>query len=274
MKDQKKQVFNILNILVIMGSPHRGTTYRACEELRHCIEQEIPVEFEYLWLMDVNLLSCKGCGLCFTRGEKSCPNLDESHLIEQKMQQADAIIFASPVYALNVTGQMKVFIDRFSYNFHRPQFFDKKAFILTTTAILGHKDVLKYLEMVAGLWGFEIAGKMGLVTPDPLPDYRKDENQKVIKKSAKKFISAFRQERRKSPSLKDVIIFHGQRGSFRQLKDISPFDYHYWKDNGWFEDGINYFIDIPVNPLYHAIGMIVEWFSARQVQKDLRENPG
>lgn len=261
-------------ILVIMGSPHKGTTYRACEELRQSIEQEISVEFEYLWLHHANLHPCSGCCLCFTRGEESCPYHDDAIQIKEKMESADAVIFASPVYALNVSGQMKVFIDRLSYNFHRPRFFDKKAVILTTTAVLGHKDVLKYMEMVAKFWGFEIAGKLGLVTPDPLPSYRKEKNHKIIEKIAKKFIVSLRSNHRKSPSLKDIIIFHGQRGSFKQLKLISPCDFHYWNDKRWFENEVHYFFDVPVNPLYHGIGLIVEWLSERQIKKDIMENPG
>jgi len=77
------------------------------------------------------------------------------------MHEADAVVFATPVYGLNVTGQMKVFVDRFSYIFHRPRFFDKKAFILTTAGIMGNTEVQKYLTTVARIWGFEIAGTPG-----------------------------------------------------------------------------------------------------------------
>lgn len=263
-----------MHFLVIMGSPHKGTTYRACEELRHSIGQKISIDFEYIWLNNANLHPCSGCCLCFTRGEDSCPYHDDAIQIKEKMEIADAIIFASPVYALNVSGQMKVFIDRFSYNFHRPCFFHKKAIILTTTAVLGHKEVLKYLELVARIWGFEITGKVGLITPDPLPTYRKEKNQKIIEKTTKNFLISLKREYQKSPTLKDIIIFHGQRASFKQLKNISPFDYHYWKEKEWFDNGTKYYTDVPVNPFYHGIGLLIEWITTRRVQKDLLEDKG
>jgi NAD(P)H-dependent FMN reductase len=238
------------------------------------MQQHIPAEFEYLWLKDADLLPCKGCLSCFTNGEDKCPNRDDAPLIMQKMQEADAVIFASPVYGMNVSGQMKTFIDRFSYVFHRPRFFDKKAFLLVTTGIIGHEDVLKYLDTVARIWGFEAAGRVGLVTAAPLPRHQIEENQRAIGKAAGEFASALQRPGRKRPGLYDVMIFHGQRAAFSQLEKISPADYHYWKGNGWLDRTARYFVDVPVNPLYHAIGTVVEWITARQIRKDMQQEPG
>jgi multimeric flavodoxin WrbA len=48
------------------------------------------------------------------------------------MHAADGVIFATPVYVMNVSALMKTFIDHFSYIYHRPRFFDKKALLLST----------------------------------------------------------------------------------------------------------------------------------------------
>lgn len=265
MEGQKK-------ILVVMGSPHKGNTFRECENLRDLLNKEIPVEFDYLWLKDVNLLPCRGCLLCFSHGEESCPNHDDAPLIEQKMKEADGVIFATPVYGMNVTGQMKIFIDRFCYIFHRPRFFEKKALLLATTGALGQTEVLKYLDLVARIWGFEIAGAVGLVTPIPLPSYHAEKNQTAIAKGVKQFASSLKRPVRKSPGIRDVILFHGQRAAFSQIEELSPADYQYWKDKGWFEKGAKYFIDVPVNPVFHGIGLCIEWFVKRKVRKEYLVN--
>lgn len=174
---------------------------------------------------------------------------------------------------MNVTSQMKIFIDRFCYIFHRPEFFDKKALLLTTTGALGHKDVLKYLDIVARVWGFEISVKVGLVTPNPLPGHMRERNKKALVKAAREFTTALRRSKRKSPGMTDVIIFHGGRAAFSQLERLSPADHQYWEERGWLDRKVKYFVDIPVNPLYHAIGMIVEWVSAKQIRKDLIPGP-
>lgn len=261
-------------ILVIMGSPRKGNTFRACEEIRRIMEQELTLEFEYLWLHDANLLPCKGCLICFTGGEGRCPNRDDTPHIAQKMHDADGVIFATPVYGLNVTGQMKTFIDRFSHCFHRPRFFGKKALLLATTGIIGYEDVLKYLDTVARLWGFSVAGRAGLLTAEPVPRRLAEKNNHEIARAARDFIFALQQPGEIRPGLYDVIVFHGQRGAFSQLAEISPADYQYWKERGWLDRGTRYFVDVPVNPLYHAAGVVIEWISARQVRKDLQQDPG
>ena len=256
-------------ILVIMGSPRKGNTYRACDELRGALEKELAVEFEYLWLTDAALLPCRGCGACFVNGEDRCPIRDDAALIVQKMQNADGVVFASPVYGMNVTGQMKSFIDRLSFNFHRPQFFEKKALLLATAGMLGHGVVLKYPGMVARQWGFEVAGSAGIVTPDPLPPHRASKNREVITRAAAEFAGALRRPARRSPGLRDVVMFHGQRAAFSQMESVFPADHRFWTEKGWFGRDARYFVDVPVNPLYHAIGKAVGWLSTRQMRKDL-----
>jgi len=263
-----------MKILVIIGSPRKGNTFRACEDLCEVMTREIPVEFEYLWLKDANLLPCKGCLTCFSQGEERCPNHDDAPIIAQKLNDADGVIFATPVYGLNVTGQMKTFIDRFSYCFHRPRFFDKKALLLVTAGVLGNEDVLKYLDTVARLWGFSVAGKAGLLTAEPVSHSLAIKNHEEIARAARDFVSSLQRPERVRLGLYDVIVFHGQRGAFLQLAEVSPADYRYWKEKGWLDTGAKYFTDVPVNPLYLAVGRVVGWISARQIRKDLEEGPG
>ena len=62
------------------------------------------------------------------------------------MMDADGIIVASPVYAMNVTALLKNFLDHTAYFYHRPEFFTKKALVVVSTAGAGQKDVAKYIE--------------------------------------------------------------------------------------------------------------------------------
>lgn len=258
-----------MKILVIMGSPRKGNTYRACEEFREILQQDCGAEFEYLWLKDVNLQPCRGCLTCFGYGEEKCPNRDDAPAIEQKMREADGVVFASPVYGMNVTGQMKTFIDRFSYIFHRPRFFDKKACVLATTGFIGHNEVTRYLSKVAGIWGFEVAGTAGLITVPIMSHKSAGQNKKILTRAANNFSAALLRKKRKIPGIMEVVIFHAQKAVFSQLEKESPCDYQYWKQQGWLEPGVKYFTDVQVNPLFQAIGIIVERIQMRQVKKGL-----
>ena len=255
-----------------MGSPRKGNTFRACEEFREHLQQLCPVEFEYIWLTDSHIEPCKGCFVCFPLGEEKCPyRFDDIQIIEQKMLDADGVIFTSPVYSMNVSGLMKIFIDRISYIGHRPRFFNQKSFILVTTGVFGARDVIKYLTNITWAWGFEVAGTAGLVTPNStIPRIRAERNTKVLKNAAKVFARALLRNKRKNPGLMDVIFFHWIRGVIFQMETESPADYQYWKGKGWLLPGAQYYVDVQVNPLYLGIGKIVEWITERNVRKDLQ----
>ncbi len=250
-----------MKVLVVMGSPRKGNTYRACTRIEEMMKSYGDCAFEYLMLKDADLAQCTGCFVCFLKGEEHCPRKDDAPAIEQKMRDADAVIFASPVYGMNVSGLMKVFIDRFSYIFHRPRFFEKKALLLSTTGALGQKDVLKYLDLVARIWGFDVVARVGLITPPgDLPDDLRKNNDELLVAAAKKFYDAINYRRHPPPGLMDVFVFNAQRVSFAELKEEAPADYQYWKEHGWLDKGRRYFVDVPVNPAYHALGRIAGWF--------------
>lgn len=53
-----------------------------------------------------------------------------------------------PYTWMHVFCLFKTLVNRFSFIFHQPRFFDKKALPLTTIGALGTKEVLWYLTLV------------------------------------------------------------------------------------------------------------------------------
>ncbi|AKB13521.1 Multimeric flavodoxin WrbA [Methanosarcina thermophila] len=260
-----------MRILVIMGSPRKSNTYRAARKIEEYMQSMDNVEFEYLMLKDANLLQCRGCYVCLAKGEEYCPCKDEAPLIEQKMHAADGVIFASPVYGMNISALMKTFVDRFSYIFHRPRFLDKKALLLSTTGAVGLKEVLDYLKLVAGIWGFEVSQSIGLITPPGMISKKQEqENNRKLEKAALEYYNSF-QKKRRSPGLKDVLIFRAQKASFGKPGYTGSADYAYWKEKGWLNPEAKYYVDVPVNPVYNAIGWISEQMIRRKMEKEIAE---
>ena len=68
-----------------------------------------------------------GATRALSEGENIWYFKDEASLLEQKMKDADGVIFATPVYGFQVSYLMKLFIDRHGYIFHRPRFFRAKS---------------------------------------------------------------------------------------------------------------------------------------------------
>jgi NAD(P)H-dependent FMN reductase len=253
-------------VLVVMGSPRTGNTFQAAERIRELMEAYGPVEFAYLWLRDANLLPCRGCAVCVAKGEEYCPNRDDVPAIVQRMLEADGAILASPVYSWAVSGQLKVLIDRLSYTMHRPRFYDRKALVLVT-GMFATREVVDYLTRVAQFWGFEVAARAGLITPPTVTAAQQQKNERILATATDSFYHSLQPGRRRSPGLRQVLIFHGGRALIDEQKDGTPVDYRYWKEHGWLEPGARYYTDAPVNPVSAAIGLLVEQVMRRRARK-------
>ena len=65
---------------------------------------------EYIRLSDYKIAPCIECNLCYTTGV--CAVEDDYQQILTKMLEADRLIFAMPIFFMNVCAQAKMLIDR------------------------------------------------------------------------------------------------------------------------------------------------------------------
>ncbi len=65
---------------------------------------------EYILLSDYNIAPCIECNACYSRGD--CKIHDDFQQISQKILDADRIVFATPIFFMNVCAQAKMLIDR------------------------------------------------------------------------------------------------------------------------------------------------------------------
>ena len=65
---------------------------------------------EFVSLKDKDIKFCKGCLACQKLGK--CVIKDDANEITEKMKNADVIVWATPVYYYEMSGQMKTMIDR------------------------------------------------------------------------------------------------------------------------------------------------------------------
>ena len=79
-----------------------------------------------------------------TVAEEKCPHAAHVQPVIQAMRGADGLIFATPVYVMDMTAQMKAFLDHTGYFYmvHRPypEMFQKSALVVSTAAGAGTKD--------------------------------------------------------------------------------------------------------------------------------------
>ena len=99
-----------MKILGIVGSPRKGGNTEILVEEALAATREAGAQTEVIHLADKNIAGCDGCGSCFKT--HVCKIQDDMQSIYQQLEEADAIIFGSPVYFGGVTAQAKALIDR------------------------------------------------------------------------------------------------------------------------------------------------------------------
>lgn len=97
-------------VLIISTSPRRnGNSARLAEEFRKGTA-EAGNEVDFISLHDKTISFCKGCFACLETHR--CVIHDDADIIREKMLHADVIVFATPIYYYEMSGQMKTMLDR------------------------------------------------------------------------------------------------------------------------------------------------------------------
>lgn len=153
-----------VKIAVLMGSARKGNTYNVVSHLEAAVRKQMDpdeqIELIYLWPNQYNSKHCVSCYQCFMKGEETCPHSEIIQPVAKHIDAADLVVFATPVFSLQVSADIKNLIDHMSYKFHRSDYAGKKAIVITTTAGGGHKETAAYLESVLRSWGVDKVYKL------------------------------------------------------------------------------------------------------------------
>ncbi len=99
-----------MKALGILASPRKGQVSDNLTDAALNGLKDRGAEVEKVHLYDLDIKPCKGCMSCWEG--KKCAIDDDYTIILDKMDKADVVVFASPVYYCNVTSVAKVFVDR------------------------------------------------------------------------------------------------------------------------------------------------------------------
>ncbi|MBU3146058.1 flavodoxin family protein [Clostridium sp. CF012] len=248
-----------MKIIVLMGSPRKKDSYNVCKLIEAKLMKSSIIELEYIFLKDYVIEDCKGCDMCFKKNESLCPCKDDDlHKIKEKLLNADAIVFASPVYAYQVPAPLKRVIDRLSYLFHRQELIGKPALTVVTSDGGGHKQVSKYLKMTLCGWGCNLVGNINIISPMFFEkkensawgydkSYHKTNTEK-IERFAERFIKITTDNAPHTPTFYDIFMFN----CLRSKTFTSKADYDFWKKRGWLNS--NYFYEVHINLFKRGFG--------------------
>ncbi|MBN1544991.1 flavodoxin family protein [Candidatus Woesearchaeota archaeon] len=115
-----------MKIVAICGSPRKGNT----EQMLNWVLDACRAgggDVELIRLGEIDIKPCEGCcRTCYGTGFP-CVIEDGMEVLLSKMLEADAILLGSPNYFTNISGQLKVFMDRTNPLCKPPLLKDKPA---------------------------------------------------------------------------------------------------------------------------------------------------
>ncbi len=98
------------NVLVISTSLRNGSNSEILAD--HFMEGALESgnKAEKITLKDKSIAFCKGCLACLKTGH--CVIKDDALEIAEKIHDAEVLVFATPIYYYEMSGQMKTLLDR------------------------------------------------------------------------------------------------------------------------------------------------------------------
>jgi NAD(P)H-dependent FMN reductase len=143
---------SLLRVVALNGSPRRtgNTAFAidlACGEL-----ERRGVRCEQILLAAHDVMPCKGHDDCGDIDQ--CPINDDLQGVLDKVWAADALIFATPVYFMSMSGYMKTFLDRTNHRYLSKQWLTPR--VVGLIAVGAHQrpeealvSLRRYIELIS-----------------------------------------------------------------------------------------------------------------------------
>lgn len=232
-----------MKIAVVHGSPRKGNTYLAARKFLAALAKRGEVEASEFFLPKDMPKFCRGCATCVMQGEEKCPHAQYSQPILSAMLAADALLFTTPVYVMSTSGIQKNLLDHFPFLFinhrPRPEFFGKKAFVLSTTVGAGLQSAMKPIATCLKFWGVNRVYRKGFrifaLNWDEMPKEKQEKYDRQIDRCAEKFRRAVL----KGPGAPYPFtrFFYAMSRWMIKKGMAAPLDREYWRAQGWLDGG-------------------------------------
>lgn len=229
-----------MKITVINGNTRHGSTWHCmelfCQELTKY--EDVKVK-EFVLPKDMPHL-CVGCFSCFLKGEQACPHSEAIHPIVAALEEADLIIFTSPVYAGDITGGLKALLDHLSFMWmsHRPNptMFHKVALTITTSAGAGLSHTTKTMKSSLSFWGvkkvFTFKKGVAAMKWDDVSTKNKAKIEAKVAKKSKQIYQAVHNIEKTAFPLFGRFLFQIMR-AMQKGNSWNPTDRSHWEKQGW-----------------------------------------
>lgn len=219
----------VLKAVGILGSPRK---YGNSSKMLDATLSELGsrgFETEKIYLQAKNIKYCIGCGTCLAKGV--CVQRDDMDELKKMVENSDVVVIASPVYYLNVTAQIKTFIDRMLAYGHRPTLTGKYGGSIVVYAGVGKpKIVAEYLNRILKAWGIVPVGYV--IGFGVMPGDVASNDVRAAKELGVKIADAFERKYKAEITDEDIELHNQLLTLIKNYGDLMREDYKFWKERG------------------------------------------
>ena len=224
-----------MKVLVVLGTSHKGNTKSIVDLFLDEFKND---EIEEIVLPNDLSEFCYGCANCILKGEDKCPHYKKINPIVKKLEAADLIILATPVFVGSCSSGMKAFLDHLAYMWlvHRPNesMFNKVGLVITTAGGSGVKATTKLLKTNLFYLGVPKIYNYGVTTMKMKGNYIDYKNKDKIKKQVKrKTIKIKKSLKKRKVGIKTKLFYNLFK--MTQKNGWNKTDVDYWKEKGWLD---------------------------------------
>ena len=228
------------NIIIINSSLRKKTTFKLLKRIETYFND---CNVEFINIIDYNIKPCIGCENCMRKGQ--CHIKDDAIQLLDKISQADGIIIGTPVYMRQISGHLKVLIDRGCAWYHRSPLVGKPILFITTTQVTGSKQSIKYLKDLSLQWGTIDTGYISR----KIFDIDKNLDSKPL--NLFKYYLNNKNRANYKPNMNRIIEFNTQKVL---AVNILPLDLEYWSEKGYIDNP--YYYNCKINIFKRLLGYL------------------
>ncbi|MCB2357160.1 flavodoxin family protein [Clostridium estertheticum] len=225
-------------LVAIIGSPrgYNSKTYEIAYKISEGLENKnINISSKFFILSELEINKCTGCLGCFAKCSSCVSFSDSMDVLEKSMLDADLIIFGSPVYAHNITGDMKIFFDRICHFLHTMKLVGKYGVTISTSSSNGNIFVNDYLLKMMEYLGIGVIDQISYIS-------QREFEEKHITKCIDNIAGVLNGQISLPPSkfkeqifnIYKKIYFENYQKSLMNKNTMKNQEACYWHDNGYF----------------------------------------
>ena len=231
-----------MKVTVINSNMHHGSTWHCKDAFLRELANKGSLQVTEFHLPKDMPHFCLGCFSCIYNGEKTCPHAAQVSPIVESLLQADVIVLASPVYGMDVSGQIKALLDHLCYLWmsHRPDpgMFNKIGVTFVTTAGVGAGHTTKTMRNSLKHWGVKrLFSFKQAVAASKWSDVSEKKLAAIARKTARladRVAKAAERRGRLSAPLYTKFFFNMMTGMMKK-NTWNLTDRNHWQAQGWLD---------------------------------------